>query len=203
MQTYLELKDPEANYLHLSSNQPDKPNTPSIQKAPVPRGPANKKQKRRNWSKQANKRQFKVRLIKKPSIPSSTAMSPKWKAMTTTMSVTKSTRTNPIIKSVTWATTKTTKVPLSIYNVPSARILETLDSPVPKPRPKPQGRERTPIPVHKISPTEQQPVALIPNTTTTATPASDVHSIKRSNPMTKYHSSISKPVCHQIFATTP
>ena len=122
MQTYLELKDPEANHPHLSPSQPDKPNTSSIQKAPVSRRPANKKQKGRNRSKQANRRQFNVRLIKKSLIPSSTATSLKPKAMTTITTVTQSTRTNPIITSVKWPNTKTSKVPPSIYNVPSARI---------------------------------------------------------------------------------
>ena len=69
-----------------------------------------------------------------------------------------------------WPTIETTKVPLSIYNVPSERIQEIPDSPLPKPWSKPQGRERTPIPVHKISPMEEQPAALIPKTTATATP---------------------------------
>ena len=98
-------------------------------------------------------------------------MSPKLKAMTTTMTVTQSTRTNLIITSVMWATAKTTKVPLSIYNVPSARIQETSDFPLPKPWPKAQGRERTPIPVQNISSMEQQPANLIHKTTATATPA--------------------------------
>ena len=169
MQTYLELMDPEP-----SPNQPDKSNAPLLQKAPVPTRPANKK-KRRNRSKEANRRQFKVRLIEKPLIPSNEATSPKPKTMTTTMTVTQSSRTNPIMPSVTWPTAKTTKLPLTIYNVPSARIQETPDSSRPLPRPKPQGRERTPIPGHKISPIEQQPATLIPKTTATATPASNVH----------------------------
>ena len=102
MQTYVELKDPEANHQCSSPNHPDKPNTPSLQKAPAPKRPANKKQKRRNRSKQANRRQFKVRLIKKPSFPSSVATSPKPKTMTTIATVTQSTRTNPIITYVLW-----------------------------------------------------------------------------------------------------
>ena len=99
--------------------------------------------------------------------------------MSTTVTVTQSTRTNPIITSVIWSTTKTTKVPLSMYNVPSARIWETPDARIQEtpdslmanPWPKPQGRERTPIPVHKIPLMEQQPATLIPKTTATATPA--------------------------------
>ena len=178
------MKDPQANHPHSSPNKPDRPNTPSIQKAPVPRRPANKKQKRRNRSRQANRRQFKVRLIERPLILSSTATSPKPKAMSTTMTVTKPTRMNPIITSVMWPTTKTTKVPLSIYNAPSARIQDTPNSPMPKPWPKPQGRKRTPIPVHKISTMEQQPATLIPKNHShchTCHTASNVHSIKRSN----------------------
>ena len=161
MQTYLELKDPEVGHPCLRPNQPDKSNAPSIQKAPVPKRPANKK-KRRNRSKQANRKQFKGRLIEKPLFPSNRA---------TTMTVTQSTRTDPIMTSVMWPTTKTTKVPLTIYSVPSVRILETPDSPRPKPRPKPQGRERTPIPVHKILPMEQHPATLIPKSIASATPA--------------------------------
>ena len=87
--------------------------------------------------------------------------------MTTTVTVTQSTRTNPIITSVMWPTTKSTKVPPSIYNVPSARIQETPNSPLPKL----QGRDRTPVPVHKIFLMEYQPVTLIPKTRATATPA--------------------------------
>ena len=169
MQIYLKLKDPEANHPHSSPNQPDKPNTPSPQKALVPRRPANRKQNRRNRSKQANRRQFKVRLIEKPLFPSNIATPTRSETVTTTATVTQSTRTNPIITSMMWPTAKTTTVPLSIYNVPSARIQEIPNSPVPKPWPKPQGRESTPIPVHKISPMEQQPAAsLIHKTTATA-----------------------------------
>ena len=169
MQTYLELKVPEAGHPCSSPNQPNRPNTPSIQKAPASRRTANKKQKRRNRSKQANRRQLKVRLIKKPLILSSTSTSPKPKAMTTTATVTQSITMNPIITSVMWPTAKTTKVPVSIYNVPSARIQETPNSPMPQPWPKPEGRERTPIPVNKTSPMEQQLATLIPKTTAIAT----------------------------------
>ena len=83
------------------------------------------------------------------------------------MTVTQPTKTEPMMTSVMWPTTKTKKVPLTIYNAPSVRIQETPYSP----RPKPQGRERAPIPVHKISPIEQQPANLIPKTTASATPA--------------------------------
>ena len=62
MQTYMELKDPEASHPCSSPNQLDQSKASLIQKAPVPKRPANK-QKRRNRSKQANRRQFKVRLI--------------------------------------------------------------------------------------------------------------------------------------------
>ena len=120
MQTYLELKDPIVGHPCLSPNQPEKSNTPSIQKAPVPKRPTNKK--RRNRSKQVNRRQFKVRLIKKPLFLSNEA---------TTVTVTQSTRTDPIMTSVTWPTAKTTKMPLTIYNVPCARIQETPNSPRP------------------------------------------------------------------------
>ena len=171
MQTYLELKDPKANHPCSSPNHPDKPNTPSPQKAKLPRGPANEKQKRRNRSKQANRRQFKVRQIKKPLFPSIIVMSTRSDTMTTSATVTQSTRTNPIIKSMMWPTAKTTMVPLSIYNVPSARVQKISDSPMPKPCPKPQGRESTPIPVHTISPMEQQPATLIHKTIVTAVPA--------------------------------
>ena len=43
MQAYLELRDPEANHPQSNPNHPDKPNTPSQQKAPAPRRPAYKK----------------------------------------------------------------------------------------------------------------------------------------------------------------
>ena len=104
---YLELKDPEADHPCLSPNQPDKSNALSIQKAPVPKRPANKK--KRSRSKQANRKQFKVRLIKIPLFLSSKA---------TTMTVTQYTRTDPIMTSVMWLTTKTTRMPLTIHNVP-------------------------------------------------------------------------------------
>ena len=96
-------------------------------------------------------------------------MSPKPKTMTTMLTVTQSTRSNPTMTSVIWPTTKTTKVPLTIYNVPSSRIQETNNSPRPQPRPKPQGREKTPIPVHKISLMEQQLATLIPKNAATVT----------------------------------
>ena len=153
-----------------SPNELDKSIAPSLQKAPVPKRPANKK-KRRNRSKQANRRQFKVRLIKKPLFPPNKATSPKPKTMATTMTVTQYTRTDPMMTSVKGPTTKTTKVPLTIYNAPIARIQETPNFPRPQPRLKPQGRERTPIPVNRISPMKQQPATLIPKATTTATPA--------------------------------
>ena len=107
IQTYLELKDPEVGHPHLSSNQSDKPNAPCTQKAPVLKRPAHKK-KRRNRSKQANRKQFNVRLIEKPLFPSNKA---------TTVTVIQSTKTDPIMTSVTWPTAKTTKVPLTIYTM--------------------------------------------------------------------------------------
>ena len=47
MQTYLELKDSEANHSHSSPNHPDNPKAPLLQKAPVPRRPANKNRRDR------------------------------------------------------------------------------------------------------------------------------------------------------------
>ena len=125
--------------------------------------------------------------------------------MTTTMTVTQSTRTNLIITSVMWLNAKTTKVPLSIYNVPSARIQETPNSPMPKPWPKPQGRERTPTPVYKILPMDQQPATLPKNHShcNICHTASNVHSSKRSNSMAQYCSGISKPIYCQILAILP
>ena len=169
MQNYLELKDPEANHPCSSLSEPDKPNTPSLQKAPIPRTLANKKQKRRNRSKQANRGQFKVRLIKKPLFSSSIATSPKPKAMTTTATVTQSTRTNPIITSFNVAHDQNHKG--TTINLQCTQCKNSGDSQFPSAQTmaKTQGRERTPIPVHKISLMEQQPATLNPKTTATAT----------------------------------
>ena len=153
-QTYLELKDPEVGHPHLSPHQSDK-----------------------NRSKQANRRQFKVRVIEKPLFPTNEA---------TTTTVTQSTRTDEIMTSVTWPTTKTTKVSLTIYNVPNARIQETPDSPRPQPRPKssakiqelpsssmlkPKGKEGPLIPIHNNPLMEKQPASLEPKASATATSA--------------------------------
>ena len=71
VQTYLELKDQNADHTNLSSNLSVRPPTFSPQKAPVFRKPIDKKKKR---SKQPNRRQFKVRVIKKPLPPPSTSI---------------------------------------------------------------------------------------------------------------------------------
>ena len=172
---------------------------------PVLKRQANKK-KRRNRRKQANRGQFKVRLIEKPLFPSNTATSPKPKTMTTTMTVTQSTRTNSIMTSVMWPTTKTTKVPLTIYNVPSARNQETTQFPNAPTKAKAPRKRKDPNPSPQNfsdGTTARNPDSQNHSHCHTYHPASGVCSIKRSNSMAQYCSGISKPIYHQILAITP
>ena len=87
------------------------------------------------------------------------------------MTVTQSTKTNPIITSVMWPTAKTTRVPLPIYNVPSARIQGTPNCPRPQPRQSLKEEKGPQSQSTKFPQWNNQPANLIPKATATATPA--------------------------------
>ena len=144
MQTYLRVKSQDASQPGSSSNQAVKPTISSLQKAPVPRKAIDKKQKKR--SKMPIGKQFKVRLIKKPLSPT---MKPE--TVATTANAMQTSMTKPTATSTRWPTAKHTPIPLTIYNMPSAKIQEVPSSSTQKP----QGGEGPLIPNHNNSPMEQ------------------------------------------------
>ena len=115
MQAYLELKGQDASQPHSSSNQAVKPAISSLQKAPVPRKPIDKKQKKR--SEMPIRKQFKVRLIEKLLSPT---MKPE--TIATTATAMQTSMMKPTTTSTRWPTGKLTPIPLTIHNVPSAKI---------------------------------------------------------------------------------
>ena len=100
LQTYVELKDQDANQPHSSSNQAAKPT--SLQKAPVSKKAVDKKQKKRR--KMSIRKQFKVRPAEKPL-----SHTTKTEAITTTATATQSSMTEPTATSTTWPTAKPTQ----------------------------------------------------------------------------------------------
>ena len=113
MQTYLELKGQDASQPCSSSNQAVKPT--SLQKVPAPKGAIDKKYKKRN--KMPIRKQFKVRLIEK--LLSHTT---KPEAIATTATATQTSVMKPTATSTKWPTAKLTPIPLTVYNVLSAKI---------------------------------------------------------------------------------
>ena len=113
MQMYLGLKGQGANQPCSSSNQAVKPT--SLQKAPVPKKAIEKRQKKR--SKMPIRKQFKVRLTEKPLSHTTKA-----EAIATTLTATQTSMMKPTATFTKWPTANCTPIPLTIYNVPSAKI---------------------------------------------------------------------------------
>ena len=125
MQPYLELKGQGASQPCSSSNQAVRPTL--LWKTPVLKKVIDKKQKKR--SKMPIRNQFKVRLIEKPL-----SHTTKQEATATTTTATQILMTKPTATSTKWPTAKLTPIPLTVYNVPSAKIQEVPSSTIQKPK---------------------------------------------------------------------
>ena len=158
MQSYLKLKGQDANQPCPSSNQAVSPTL--LWKTPVPKKAIDRRQKKR--SKMPIRKQFKVRLIEKPL-----SHTTKPEATATTAAATQTLMMKPTAMSTKWPTPKLTPIPLTVYNVPSAKIQEVPRSSMQKP----QGGEVPLIPNLNNPPMEQQPTALQPKAPATASAA--------------------------------
>ena len=144
MRTYLELKGQDASQLCPRTNKTVRPT--SLWKMPVPKKAIDRRQKKR--SKMPIRKQFKVRLIKKP--PSHTT---KPEATANTVTATQTSMMKPTATSTKWPTAS---IPLTVYNVPSTKIQE-----IPRySMQKPQEEEVPLIPNPNNPPMEQQPTPL-------------------------------------------
>ena len=123
MQTYLELKGQDASQLHTSSNQAVRPT--SLQKTPIPKKAIEKRQRKKR-SKMPIRKQFKARLIEKP--PSNTM---KLEATATNATATQTPVTKPTATSIKWPTAS---IPLTVHNIPTAKIQEVSRSSMHKPQ---------------------------------------------------------------------
>ena len=68
IKTYLELKDQVADPPCTNPSYPERPDTSSPQKVQASRNKITKESKKRNRDHQANRRQYKVRLIENPLV---------------------------------------------------------------------------------------------------------------------------------------
>ena len=117
MKTYLELKG--QNVDHPSFNAVKLPLC-SPCKTLVPRKSQDKKKRR---SKMPLRRQFKIRLVEKPSSPSNAQV----KKPTTTATATKTTTAKPSMSTAKWLADQPNSIPLTIYKAP---VQQCKNSPV-------------------------------------------------------------------------
>ena len=108
------------------------------------------------------RKQFKVRLIEKPL-----SKDGKPEATATTATATQTSMIKPTATSTKWPNAKLTSIPLTVHNVPSAKIQEVPRSSMWKP----QGGEVPLIPNPNNPLIEQQPTPLQPKAPATASAA--------------------------------
>ena len=106
---------------------PTKLSDPLLWKTPVPKKAIDRRQKKR--SKMPTRKQLKVRLIEK-----SLSHNTKPWATATTATATQAWMMKPTAASTKWPNAKLTPIPLTVYNVPTAKIQEVPRSSIWKPQ---------------------------------------------------------------------
>ena len=112
-----------ASQPHPGSNQPVRPTL--LWKTPVSKKAVDSRQKKRN--KMPIRKQFKVRLIEKPLFHNK-------KPEATVTTATQTLMMKATATSRKWPNAELTPIPLTVYNVPSAKIIEVPRSSMQKPQ---------------------------------------------------------------------
>ena len=144
MKTYLELKDQVVNSPCSNPTYPDRPDIPSTQKSQDHRRVTTKELKKRSRNHQTGRRQYTVRLIKRPLLMSNMAMPLRPEAALTTVTATLPSMTNPIITSTTRPTTISTTVTSSGFKFTQCGIPRNCQPPITQIIPKAPWKSKHP-----------------------------------------------------------